>query len=346
MLEGRRVGAGEPALVIAEIGVNHDGSVQRALELVHQAKAAGAEAVKLQVFSGRRLMHASARFANYQRGTVAAVDPAEMLRQFELTDGELATIVREIRRLGMLPLATPFSPEDVARVVALGCRAIKLASPDLVNRLLIDRCLAHGLPLLLSTGASDRAEIKRTARWLRSRQATAIYLHCVSSYPTPPDHALIGQISVLARMTNEPVGYSDHTTDPLAGAAAALLNACVIEKHLTHDRAAAGPDHASSADPAEFAVYVAAIRAVERLAGRSVGRAVQKIEQDVRTVSRQSLVTRVALPAWQTVSAADLTCQRPGTGLSAWHADDVVGRRTTRDVAAGEMLMPGDVEGL
>src|SRR5207253_594302 len=160
-----------------------------------------------------------------------------------------------------------FSPDDVARVQDLGISAVKIASPDLVNRMLLERAAQTNLPLLVSTGAATWAEVSAAANWLREWRTSFAMLHCVSSYPTPADHAHLGWIDELSRL-DVPVGYSDHTTEPLAGAMAAAAGACIIEKHLTYDRSAAGPDHAASADAIEFASYVRYVRWAEQLRGR------------------------------------------------------------------------------
>jgi sialic acid synthase SpsE len=164
--------------VIAEIGVNHDGSVRRALELVDVAKAAGADAVKLQVFSASALMHPSCRFAAYQQGRTRQADPIAMLRQYELDDESLGAVAAHARSIGLKVVATPFSPSDVARVVAIGCDAIKIASPDLVNTPLLRTALAARLPMIVSTGRarcprSNRRSARCTARSVPSACCTA-----------------------------------------------------------------------------------------------------------------------------------------------------------------------------
>jgi sialic acid synthase SpsE len=190
----------------------------------------------------------------------------------------------------------------------------------------------------VSTGAASIDEVERTARWLGEWKAKFALLHCVSAYPTPTDHANLCWISELAsRFPHVPIGYSDHTTDHLAGALAAAAGATVIEKHLTYDRDAKGPDHAASADPAHFERYVKLIREADVLRGKP-GKRVLDCEQDVRTVSRQSLVLRRDLKEGDVVRDEDLTVQRPGTGLSAALVSSAVGRKAVRAISAGVML--------
>ena len=336
-IDGRAVGAGRRTFVIAELGVNHDGCVRRAVELVSVAAAAGADAVKLQLFRAERLTHPSAALAAYQRERAGAATPVEMLRRHELTDDEAAEVVAAARELNVVPLATPFSFEDVDLVEGLNLPAVKIASPDLVNRPLLARAARLGRPMLVSTGAATIEEVQRSAHWLGTWGVAFALMHCVSSYPTPPEQANLAWIGELARRFNVPVGYSDHTTQTAAGAIAAACGAAVVEKHVTYDRAAAGPDHAASADPQQFARYVKLIREAEALRG-SPGKRVLEVEQDVRQASRQSLVLGRAQRLGEAVGDADLAAQRPGTGISAAMWNDVVGRRALRPLAAGTML--------
>jgi sialic acid synthase SpsE len=332
----RRIGSGQPALIIAEIGVNHDGSADLAIELVGHAAAAGADAVKLQVFRADTLMHDSCDFAGYQRECVAESDPAAMLRRYELSRDDLRRVIEGIQQRGLIPLATPFSPDDVDTIAELNLPAIKIASPDLVNRLLLERAAKTGKPLIISTGAATVLEIEQAAAWLRSWNAKFVFMHCVSSYPTAADQAHLRWIGELDHL-GVPVGYSDHTTELLAGALAVAAGACVIEKHLTHDRNAAGPDHAASADPEQFCEYVRQIRLAQTMRG-APGKHVLPIENDVRVVSRQSLVLARDVEQGKQIEMSDLTVQRPGTGISPAQVTTTIGRVARKPLPKGTLL--------
>jgi N-acetylneuraminate synthase/N,N'-diacetyllegionaminate synthase len=336
-IEDRLLGIGCPALVVAELGVNHDGSVQRALDLVAAAASCGADAVKLQIFRAATLMHASSAFADYQKQRVKAETPMDMLRKYELVRADLSRIVQRIRELKMIPLATPFSLHDLEAVEALRLPAVKIASPDLVNRPLLERAAALGKPMLISTGAATMEEVSTTVSWLTELGCQFALLHCISSYPASNDQANLCWIRELAEKFNCAIGYSDHTTDVSSGALAVAAGACVIEKHLTYDREAKGPDHSASADPQIFERYVKRIREAEVLCGIP-GKKVLPAEEDVRKVSRQSLVIRRSLLAGETLKIEDLTFQRPGTGLPAAMMSEAIGKRVNRAVAAGSLL--------
>jgi N,N'-diacetyllegionaminate synthase len=194
-----------------------------------------------------------------------------------------------------------------------------------------------GKPLLISTGASTGDEVNDVVARLNGAEANFALLHCVSSYPTHRADANLCWVAELAARYGVPIGYSDHTNEPMSGALAVMSGACIIEKHLTYDRSARGPDHAASADPEQFAAYVAAIRLAETMRGVP-GKRVLDCERDVRRVSRQSLVAVRDIGVGQQIQSTDLTVQRPGTGVPAAEAVKIVGRRPCRAIAAGTML--------
>lgn len=345
-LGSRPIGPEHPPYIIAEIGVNHDGSTQRALALVEAAKHSGANAVKVQYFEAATLMSSACRLAAYQ-AAAGETDPIEMLAGLQLNRDAMAEVVRYAHSLDLHAIVTIFSIEHASLARDLNWDALKVASPDIINTPLLTALAAAGKPMILSTGAADAGEIARALRLCGDAA-----LHCVSAYPTPDEHAQLAGIPALADLTGTLqlnrsvlVGYSDHTSSHDTGALAVVAGACVLEKHLTWSRGAKGPDHAASLDPALFARYVQqAHRAWSMLGLRRV--IVQEIEQDVRTVSRQSIVAARDLPAGHSLSRADLTIKRPGTGLPPWMIDALPGRRLIRDVAFDTPLTAGDIESL
>jgi N-acetylneuraminate synthase/N,N'-diacetyllegionaminate synthase len=193
------------------------------------------------------------------------------------------------------------------------------------------------LPLLVSTGAANVNEISSSAAWLRGWEASFALLHCISSYPTPAASANLCWIRELAERFDVAVGFSDHTTELMGGALAVAAGAVIVEKHLTYDCKAAGPDHAASFDPDDFGDYVSLIRLAGEMRGGG-GKRVLEIERDVRTVSRQSVVAARDLPAGHVIHEIDLTVQRPGTGIPASALPSIVGRRIGHSIKAGQML--------
>lgn len=361
-IAGREVGRGSSPFVIAEIGVNHDGSVERAVELVRAAAAAGADAAKFQLFRADDLMSRASKLAAYQ-ASAGERDPIEMLRRLELSTDQLRPAVEECRRAGIAAIVTVFSVGLVREAEALGVDAYKSASPDIVHKPLLEAMASTGRPLIVSTGASTIDEVTHALGWLRRSSGSLALLQCVSSYPTPEGMEELAGVRALSRVFEGPVGYSDHTPGIETGARAVLAGATILEKHLTHDRGAAGPDHSASLDPAGFAAYVRLAREVVtsgRLAREEKLRAIRgeprvplssmkrvlPIEADVRTLSRQSLTTVRDLPAGHVIRREDLTIKRPGTGLEPWRLESVIGRRLAGDVAGDMPLCEKDLIGL
>lgn len=326
-----------PVLVIAEIGVNHDGSVDRALRLVEVAKRAGADGVKLQVFRARQLVNGRGVLAQYQTRTTDAESSVELLTRYELAEPDLARVLDHARSLGLLAVATPFSPSDVPVCARLGLHAVKIASPDVVNIPLLSAAADIGLPVLVSTGAATMEEIDVARRLLALRDTPHLLMHCVSAYPAPDDQAHLCFIPELIRRYGPVVGYSDHAPSVISGALAVAAGAVLLERHLTYDTRAAGPDHAASSDPATFTEYVRLARQAAILRGAGPKR-VLPIEQDVRRVSRQSLVLAVDVAAGEALTDRHLTVQRPGTGISASEYPRLLGRRAGRPLPAGTLL--------
>lgn len=334
----RAIGIDQPTYIIAELGVNHDGSIDLALELTRAAANAGADAVKLQLFDPDQLLSAEAELAGYQEAV--ADDPLQMLRKLQLGVDDMLKVKQLAHELGLGFIVTPFSLENVDAMRQLDPDAVKIASPDCVNLPLLKTMMALGKPMIVSVGAAEWDEIAMTVDTLGDHPS--VLLHCVSAYPTPNDHARLGLLGSL-NYFSRPIGYSDHTTHALTGALAAVEGACVLEKHLTYDRTAAGPDHAASADPAQFAVYVQHVRDAATLF-TPADWSVDGLQHDVRRVARQSLCAARDLPANHVITREDLTIKRPGTGLPARLLEDVVGKRLLRTVLANQLLHDGDVE--
>lgn len=327
-------------VVIAEIGVNHDGDAAVARRLIEAAASAGADAVKFQYFHPDRLLSNQAELAGYQKGQASS--QRELLARLALPIEVLAGLVLHAKSCGVGAVVTPFSLEDPAELVGLGLDALKTASPDAVNMPLLEASAALNLPMLISTGTCSLDELEPAADLLRGHAAGGALLHCVSSYPTPMDQAQLGGVVALREALGLAVGYSDHTPGLETGSLAVMAGAVVIEKHLTHDREAKGPDHAASLGPEAFKQYVANIRAAQLAMGLIV-KTVSEVERDVRRVSRQSVCVVGDLPAGHVLTREDLTVKRPGTGLPAALLVTLIGRRLAKDVKANDLLRETDL---
>jgi N-acetylneuraminate synthase len=329
--------------VIAEGGVNHNGSLVMAMQLADAALAAGADAVKFQTFRAEDVVTPTAATADYQRTNTGATSQFEMIKALELDEQEHRQLADHCTRIGIEFFSTPFSEAAVDQLVQLGVKRIKLPSGEITNKPLIERAAATGLPLLVSTGMSTLDEVHTALGWItRTWQAMGVspalaVLHCTSAYPAPADSLNLKAMATLAQATGLPVGYSDHSMGITAAMAAVALGASVLEKHLTLDKALPGPDHRASADPTEFAALVQGIRQVQVMLGDG-HKQPQPIEQNTRDVARRSLVVVRDLPAGHVLTAADLALRRPGTGLAPEHWSVVQGRRLVLALSAHTTL--------
>ncbi|HWB20672.1 MAG TPA: N-acetylneuraminate synthase family protein [Phycisphaerales bacterium] len=328
-----------PPYIIAELGVNHDGSLERALELTHIAHRAKADAIKLQYFQAEKLMSRACRLAEYQ-ANAGETDPVDMLSRLELPLDAMSRVVSLAHQLHMHAIVTVFSVELVAEAGKLLWDAFKVASPDVINHPLLDALARIGKPLLVSTGAADMNEILRTESWLKGYPHT--FFQCVSAYPTPIHYASIAGRIAMQRAGVPALGYSDHTTGIETGAIAVASGARILEKHLTHDRKASGPDHAASLDEGGFAHYVRLSHEAFAMLGPQEKR-VLPIEQDVRSVSRQSLVTVRRLRSGEIIRNTDIAIKRPGTGIAPFELDRIINRATVREIAADTPIMESDL---
>lgn len=336
---GRRtIGAGCRTYVIAEAGVNHDGLVERAVQLVDAAVAAGADAVKFQVFRANELTTQTAGMAVYQT-TTGARSQREMLERLELSDAAFERISAHCRKCAIEFLATPFSIADLERLLFFGVRAVKIASTDVNNVPLLRAATDTGLPLICSTGAATAAEIRAAVKRLRTWGTgnRLVLLHCISSYPTPLEAANLRAIAALGREFGVPVGFSDHTIATQTGAWAVAAGACVLEKHFTLDRQASGPDHAMSLGPGELAEYVGHVRRAEAALGTGT-LGMTAIEADVRAVARKSVVTARALRAGTVLTPDMLAIKRPAGGIEPDQLDALIGRKLTANIGRDKLL--------
>lgn len=333
------IGAAGRTFIIAEAGVNHNGDINKALQLVDAAADVGADAVKFQVFQARDLVTADARTAAYQRERTGDQSQQAMLSRLELDDTALRLLKNRAVARGITFLATPFSVNDLSRLVVLDVAAIKIASTDLTNTGLLAAAVSADKPMIVSTGAATEMEIRLAVEWFRACGAASrlLLLHCVSAYPTPVEAANLAAMRTLSDVSGVPVGFSDHTASTQIGAWAVCAGASILEKHLTLNRGLPGPDHAMSLDPPLFAEYVREVRVAEAALGRGT-LGMQSIEKEVRDVARRSVVAARSIARGTVVSADMLTLKRPGNGIGPERMSDLVGRVACTDIPSDTLL--------
>lgn len=268
-IAGRTVGDGCEPFVVGEAGINHNGHLDTALDMINVAAAAGCDAVKFSVFKAEEFCNPAHTITyRYQEQTITEPEMV-MFKRCELPEGALPLLKRECERLGLIFFATPQNVSDFAQLVDVGVPCVKVGSDDLTNLALIRTVASAGVPVILSTGMADEADVDRAHGTVHVCGADAIVCACTSEYPCPPEHANVGRISTLRNLLPDfvPVGYSDHTVGPAASAAATALGAAYLEKHFTLCNAAFGPDHRFSAGPMALAEWVKEIRNTYRIVG-------------------------------------------------------------------------------
>lgn len=353
----------QPVYIIAEAGVNHNGSFELALQLVNAAAASGADAVKFQTFDARKLARASAPKADYQKQTTDSDESQlDMLRKLELPRDWHAELQEHAKSKGIEFLSTAFDLESLDFLAELGMPFFKVPSGELTNGPLLWRFARLGKPLVVSTGMATLSEVEQALAviahafnaaaepsdiadvwrgwsdpaWRASLQGRVTLLHCTSQYPTPMQECNLRAMDTL-RAFGLPVGYSDHTEGILISVAAVARGATVIEKHFTLDRAMPGPDHKASLEPAELTHMVKQIRDLQLALGDG-SKCPQPSEWNTRQVARQHVVAARDIAADTLFSRDDLTTARSGGGLPAAVLWGLIGTVATQAYAVGEPI--------
>lgn len=329
-------------LVIAEAGVNHNGDVERALDLVSAAKRAGADIVKFQHFRAEAVVARGTATAAYQKANTGTADQFELLRKLEIDLDGFAKVSQRCREEGIEFLCTAFDMSAADALLGLGMKRIKVPSGELTNGPMLRAYAAYGLPVILSTGMGSLDEVAGALSLLQENGATDItLLQCTSLYPAPPQNLNLRAMTAMRERFGVPVGFSDHSLGDHAAIAAVALGAGVIEKHFTLDCDLPGPDHKASLEPAAFAAMVTRIREVGAMLGDGV-KEPASAELDTAALVRRSWHAAREIKAGSRLSGDDVVLVRPADGISAM--EQVVGRRLARDVMAGQPITPNCLE--
>jgi len=328
-----------PIFIIAEAGVNHNGSLDLAIRLVETAKESGADAVKFQTFRADLLATRSAHKALYQeRTTKSAESQFEMLQRLELDAAAHQRLINHCRQIGIQFLSSPFDAQSADLLDTMNVSLFKVPSGEITNLPFLEHLAGKRRPLILSTGMSTLGEVEEAVRVLQSSGASQLtLLHCVTEYPAPYAEVNLRAMLTLKSAFGLPVGYSDHTPGIEIAIAAAALGAEVIEKHFTLDRSLPGPDHAASLEPVELQQMVAAIRHVEVALGNGI-KSPAPCELPNISVARKSVVAARALPAGHQLKIGDLDIKRPGNGLAPKLLPELFGRSLRVAIAKDEIL--------
>lgn len=333
------VGEGQPIFIIAEAGVNHNGDMALARQLIDAAADAGADAVKFQTFTPEELANEAAPQAEYQvANTGKEESQISMLRRLVLPHKEHSALKKYAEGKGLVFLSTPFSIPDADFLETLDIVAYKVPSGELTNLPFLTHIAKKKKPVILSTGMGTLEEVREALGVLDKNGATEIAIfHCTSEYPTPPADINLRAMQTLASEFGLPTGLSDHSEGICVAVAAVALGACILEKHFTLDRSLPGPDHKASLEPDELKEMVRCIRVVEQSLGSSLKKPTNG-ELDTARVARKSVVARRDIGAGARLTIEDIYIVRPGTGIQPKHFDEIIGKTAKEIISRGTPL--------
>lgn len=340
-IAGRKVGPDHPPLVIAEVGINHEGQIDKALQLVDAAAAAGAEVVKFQCHITEKEMVPT----DMKPGEISDERLWDIIKRCELTEAEERRVQAYCAEKGVMYLSTPFSREAADRLHAMNVPAFKIGSGECNNYPLLDHVARMGKPMIVSTGMNNVESIRRTVDVIQRHDVPLVLLHCTSMYPTPYDKVRLGAIQDLQRtFPGISIGLSDHSMGIWTCLGAVALGAVVLEKHFTILRSWPGPDTKISIEPDELADLVVGSKAVWEARGGN--KTILAEEKPVIDFAYATVVTIAPVKRGEAFSRDNIWVKRPGTGkILADRLEDVIGKRATQDVAADVHLRPEDIEG-
>lgn len=331
------IGNEHPCFIIAEAGVNHNGSLNIAKKLVDAAKEVGADAVKFQTFKTDSIVTKSAPKAEYQEKFSNASSQYDMIKKLELSRDEFTELSDYAKEKGIIFLSSPFDEESVDLLDEIGVPAFKLGSGEITNLPLIEYIINKGKPLILSTGMASLCEIEEAITIIKDKPIDLILMYCVTNYPASVDEVDLNVMKTLQNTFKFPVGFSDHTMGIELAIASVALGAGVIEKHFTLDRNLEGPDHKASLEPREFKIMVDSIRNVEK----GMGNGIKKLTPDelsIKKMARKSIMAGRDIEKGEILKKDMLTIKRPETGIYPKYIDLIIGRKVNKPVMKDEPI--------
>ena len=324
--------------IIAEAGVNHNGSLKKALQMIKLAKKAGADAIKFQSFSADNLALKQTPKTKYQKKNLGSnISHHEMLKKLELQENQFEFLIKECKRYSIDFLSTPYDIENAKFLLKKKVKAIKVASADLVDVFLHKFLSSKNCSVILSTGMANMSEIMQTLKFYKNFKKNKIsLLHCVSNYPCSNSSLNMNGIYVLKKLGYE-VGFSDHTNNDVASILSISMGCKIIEKHFTIDKKLSGPDHKASLNFLELKRFINNIRIAEKSLGKKIKRC-QKEEIDMRNVSRKSLVSTKFIKKGNKISLDDIKLMRPGRGISPLKLNDVLNKIAIQNITPDTII--------
>jgi len=330
-------------IIIAEAGVNHNGSIELAKQLVDKAVEAGVDYIKFQTFKASKLVTKTAKKAEYQQRNIGGADDNQymMLKKLELSEAAHNILIDYCQKKRIKFFSTAFDVDSIDYLHTLGINLWKIPSGEVTNYPFLKRVATYNEKTILSTGMCDIADVRAAVEALYKNglsKENLLLLHCNTEYPTPFEDVNLKAMDALRKEFGVEVGYSDHTKGIEVPIAAVALGATVIEKHFTLDRNMEGPDHKASLEPDELKVMVSAIRNIEKAVSGDGTKHVSKSERKNIAIARKSIVAAKDIKKGELLSEGNLTVKRPGTGISPMRWEEIIGTKAIRDFTEEELI--------
>lgn len=335
----RLIGEGFPPFIVAEAGINHNGELEKAFEMIRVAKEAGVDAIKFQTFSAEEFIaDKNLKYSYISQGRETTEPQIVMFKRVELSEEDTKKLCQFASQVGITFLSTPSNRAAVDLLCEINVAAIKVASGDLTNYPLLEHIAPKKKTVVLSTGMASLGEAGKAVDIIREGgNEEIILLHCVSSYPAKAQEVNLRAMETLRLAFQLPVGFSDHTEGVEIALAAVARGACVIEKHFTLDKGLPGPDHRFSADLSELKALVTGIRKVQQALGSPEKRPSAEEKEMIR-LARRSIVAIQDIPKGTKIRSEMLYLKRPGYGISPKFFNVIIGREAQKDIARGELI--------
>ena len=326
--------------IIAEAGVNHDGSFKDAKKLIKEAKKAGADAIKFQTFKVENFVKKTSPKAEYQKKDRFRESQYEMLKRLELSFNDFKKLKEYADKLSIDFMSTPFDIESLDFLVSIGVKKLKIPSGEITNKPLLQKIALKKLPTILSTGMSDLKDINSAVNILKKnglKLKNLTILHCNTDYPSNFEDINLKAMSTIKKKFEVKVGYSDHTLGFEVALGAVALGAEVIEKHFTLDKNRMGPDHSASLDPEELEKFIKSLKNLKIALGDGLKK---PSKSEIKNIipSRKSIVAQKSIKKGEIFSEENLTCKRPANGISPMYWDKIIGRKSDKNYMINDLI--------
>ena len=339
-IDSFKISSDSEPFIIAEAGINHNGEIDKALDMIRVAKNAGANAIKFQAFKASGIVADSSLTYTYKsKGKTITESQMDLFRRCELDREDFLKIKKECVKEGILFLATPENRSDLDLLLEIGIPAIKVGSDDFINIPLLKNYSTTGLPLIISCGMANLSEINETLNAINSiKNYPIVLMLATSSYPTLPQDVNLLKFKTLSKsFPNLILGYSDHTQGFLASSLAVMFGAKVFEKHFTLDKTLLGPDHWFSEDPNGLKNWVDSIKTAHVMLGTSEV-IPTKDEEGMKKIARRSIIALIDIEQNETLNKNNIGIRRPGTGLPPIMFEEILGKKSTNKILKGQLL--------